>query len=340
MFVFKAAVVGAGTMGGEIAQAIAAADIQVVLKDVDQKFVDVGLEKAREVTAGPGRPAGQEGARSPRSRPTRRSRSSSAASPARRPTRASATSTSSSRPSPSGWSSSRRVFAELDDVTPGHAILASNTSSLSITEIGDATLAPREGRRLPLLLPGVGHAAARDRRWATTPTPETVTAAVNFAQTIRKQPITCAEVPGLRRQPHPQLVDLGGLARAGGAAGSRSRRSTRPSRRRERRADGAVLPRRPARPRHRPARRRAPRGVLRRPLLRPPGHAAPRRPRASSARRPAATASTRTASRRSRATASPPARSCADLLRRSRRSSRRAWCSRRASRRRAPSTSA
>ena len=30
MFVFKAAVVGAGTMGGEIAQAIAAAGIDVV----------------------------------------------------------------------------------------------------------------------------------------------------------------------------------------------------------------------------------------------------------------------------------------------------------------------
>ena len=35
MFVFKAAVVGAGVMGGEIAQVIAAADIPVVLKDVD-----------------------------------------------------------------------------------------------------------------------------------------------------------------------------------------------------------------------------------------------------------------------------------------------------------------
>ena len=52
MFVFKAAVVGAGTMGGEIAQAIAAADIDVVLKDIDQKFVDHGLDKAREVTRG------------------------------------------------------------------------------------------------------------------------------------------------------------------------------------------------------------------------------------------------------------------------------------------------
>ena len=52
MFVFKAAVVGAGTMGGEIAQAIAAAEIPVVLKDIKQEFVDAGLDKAREVTKG------------------------------------------------------------------------------------------------------------------------------------------------------------------------------------------------------------------------------------------------------------------------------------------------
>src|SRR3954453_16011509 len=51
MFVFKAAVVGAGTMGGEIAQVIAAADVPVVLKDVDQRLVDAGLDKAREVAA-------------------------------------------------------------------------------------------------------------------------------------------------------------------------------------------------------------------------------------------------------------------------------------------------
>ena len=59
MFVFKAAVVGAGTMGGEIAQAIAAADIDVVLKDIDQKFVDHGIEKAARSHQGPARPAGR-----------------------------------------------------------------------------------------------------------------------------------------------------------------------------------------------------------------------------------------------------------------------------------------
>ena len=41
MFVFKAAVLGAGTMGGEIAQVIASADVPVVLKDVKQELVDV-----------------------------------------------------------------------------------------------------------------------------------------------------------------------------------------------------------------------------------------------------------------------------------------------------------
>ena len=52
MFVFKAAVLGAGTMGGEIAQVIASADVPVVMKDVKQELVDAGLEKAREVTQG------------------------------------------------------------------------------------------------------------------------------------------------------------------------------------------------------------------------------------------------------------------------------------------------
>src|SRR5215216_3886826 len=51
VFVFKAAVVGAGTMGGEIAQVIAAAGIPVVLKDLTQELVDQGLERARQVTA-------------------------------------------------------------------------------------------------------------------------------------------------------------------------------------------------------------------------------------------------------------------------------------------------
>ena len=52
MFVFKAAVVGAGTMGGQIAQTIAAAGIPVVLKDVKDELVQAGLDEARSVSEG------------------------------------------------------------------------------------------------------------------------------------------------------------------------------------------------------------------------------------------------------------------------------------------------
>ena len=50
MFVFKAAVVGGGTMGGEIAQVIANAEIPVVVKDIEQKFVD---QRSRRPTTSP-----------------------------------------------------------------------------------------------------------------------------------------------------------------------------------------------------------------------------------------------------------------------------------------------
>ena len=89
----------------------------------------------------------------------------------------------------------KAVFAELDEATPGHAILASNTSSLSITEMGEATLRPDKvvgfhffypASVLPLVEVISGEKTSR----------ETVTAAFNFAQAIRKQGITCKEVPG------------------------------------------------------------------------------------------------------------------------------------------------
>src|SRR5919199_978096 len=52
MFVFKAAVVGAGTMGGQIAQTIAASGIPVVLKDISDDLVQTGIDEARNVTQG------------------------------------------------------------------------------------------------------------------------------------------------------------------------------------------------------------------------------------------------------------------------------------------------
>ena len=87
------------------------------------------------------------------------------------------------------------VFAELDEVTPGHAILASNTSSLSISEMGEATLRPEKVVGFHFFYPASVMPLVEIVEGADTDH-ETVQAAYNFAQTIKKQPITCGEVPG------------------------------------------------------------------------------------------------------------------------------------------------
>src|SRR3712207_722604 len=141
MFVFKAAVVGAGTMGGEIAQVIAAADIPVVLKDVKQEFIDIGLQKAREVTEG------QVARLVKKEKITEEQGREQVEEVLGRIT---GTTTYEGfgdvdfviEAVPERMEIKQAVFAELDAVTPGHAILASNTSSLSITEMAEATIRP------------------------------------------------------------------------------------------------------------------------------------------------------------------------------------------------------
>jgi enoyl-CoA hydratase / 3-hydroxyacyl-CoA dehydrogenase len=194
MFVFRAAVVGAGTMGGQIAQTVAAAGFPVLLKDIDEKLVQAGLDEAANVTRG------QVGKLVEKGRLTAEQAEAQVAEILGR-----ITGTSSYggfgdvdfviEAVPERMDIKQAVFAELDAATPGHAILASNTSSLSITEIGEATLRPEKvvgfhyfypASIMPLIEIVEGEETSQ----------ETVAAAVTFAQAIRKQPITCAEVPG------------------------------------------------------------------------------------------------------------------------------------------------
>jgi len=194
MFVFKAAVVGAGTMGGEIAQVIAAAEIPVVLKDIEQKFVDQGIEKAREVTKS------QLDRLVEKEKLTREQADEQLEAVIGR---IEATTSYDGfgdvdfviEAAPEKMEIKRQVFAELDEVTPGRAILASNTSSLSITEMGDATLRPEKVVGFHFFYPASVMPLVEIVEGDDT-SPETVTAAINFGQAIRKQPITCAEVPG------------------------------------------------------------------------------------------------------------------------------------------------
>src|ERR1700735_2359144 len=194
MFVFKAAVVGAGTMGGQIAQTIAAAGFPVVLKDINQDLVQAGLDEARKVTEG------QVGKLVKKERITAEQ---GAAQIEEILGRIEGTTSYAGfgdvdfviEAVPERMEIKQAVFAELDAVTPGHAILASNTSSLSIGEIGEATLRPDKVVGFHYFYPASMMPLVEIVEGEET-SPGTVTAALTFAQAIRKQPLTCLEVPG------------------------------------------------------------------------------------------------------------------------------------------------
>ena len=186
MFVFKAAVVGAGTMGGEIAHTIASADIPVVLKDVDQKFVDQGVEKARSLWQ------------------SRVDAGKLDAGELERKLGMISGATDYEQfgdvdfvieAVPERMALKQAVFSELDERTPGHAILASNTSSLSITEMGEVTSRPDQVVGFHFFYPASVMRLIEVIEGDDT-SAETAQAATSFAQAIRKMPIRCGEAPG------------------------------------------------------------------------------------------------------------------------------------------------
>ncbi|MGA2013787.1 MAG: 3-hydroxyacyl-CoA dehydrogenase family protein, partial [Solirubrobacteraceae bacterium] len=186
MFVFKAAVVGAGTMGGEIAYVIADADVPVVLKDVDPSAVDQGLARARarwQERVDAGKLAAAELDRrlalitgTTDYAPLHDVDIAIEAVPERMPIK-------------------QMVLAELDEATPGQAILATNTSALSITEIGEVTSRPDKVVGVHFFYPASQMRAIEVVEGEDT-SPETVQAAMNFVAAIRRMPIRCGEAPG------------------------------------------------------------------------------------------------------------------------------------------------
>jgi 3-hydroxyacyl-CoA dehydrogenase len=166
----------------------------VVLKDVDQKFVDAGLEKAREVTE-----------RQNSKLVEKEKISAEKAEENIAHTLGLITGTTSYdgfgevdfviEAVPERMEIKHAVFAELDAVTPGHAILASNTSGLSITEISDATERPEKVVGFHFFWPASFMRLVEVIEGEET-SPETAQAAANFAQQIKKMPIRCGECPG------------------------------------------------------------------------------------------------------------------------------------------------
>src|SRR5687768_15568893 len=181
-------------MGGEIAQVVAAAGIPVVLKDVKQEFVDAGLAKAREVTHA------QLGGLVAKGKIGQEDADRQLEEVLGRITGATdydgfGDADFVIEAVPERMEIKQAVFAELDEVTPGHAILSSNTSSLSVTEMAEATLRPDQVCGFHFFYPASMMRLIEVIEGEDT-SDETLQVAANLAQTLRKTAVRCGEVPG------------------------------------------------------------------------------------------------------------------------------------------------
>ena len=241
MFVSKAAVVGAGTMGGEIAQAIASSDIPVVLKDIDQKFVDHGLEKAREVTKGQ------------LDRLVKKEKLTQEQADARLEEVMGLIEGTTSydvfgdvdfviEAAPEKMEIKEKVYAELD---AGHA-RARDPRLQHLLALdhrdGRRDPAPREGRRLPLLLPGLGDAAGRDHRGRGDRSQRSSRPPTTSPRRSASSRSPAREVPGFVVN---RILNsaVGEIWRAQEEQGLSIKKIDEAVAARERRADGPVLPR-------------------------------------------------------------------------------------------------
>lgn len=89
----------------------------------------------------------------------------------------------------------RDLFKRLDDVLPAHAILASNTSSLSIASIASATKRGASVVGMHFFNPPVMMKLVEVVRAKQTSN-ETITSTCEFATALGKVPVVCKDTPG------------------------------------------------------------------------------------------------------------------------------------------------
>ncbi|MEP7359162.1 MAG: 3-hydroxyacyl-CoA dehydrogenase NAD-binding domain-containing protein, partial [Anaerolineales bacterium] len=133
MYIFKAAVIGAGAMGAEIAQVISYSGLPVLLKDVDQAMLDKGMARIRKIYQGrvdKGKmSAGEVEAKLGLITPVLGYEEFGDVDIVIEAV-------------PEKMSVKRAVLSELARALPESAIVASNTSALSISEMGAASGRP------------------------------------------------------------------------------------------------------------------------------------------------------------------------------------------------------
>lgn len=182
----KAAVLGAGVMGGEIAEVMVAKDLPVLLKDIREDALDEALRHARSLLE-KGRRKGvfeehEVGLKFARIEPTLEY---------------------------DGFGDvglvveavveemevKQQVLSEAEERLPDHAVFTTNTSSLSVTELASAAERPERVAGLHFFNPAHRMPLVEVVRGEAT-SDETLATAFEFARDLGKTPVIVADEPG------------------------------------------------------------------------------------------------------------------------------------------------
>lgn len=186
MWINRAGVIGAGVMGHGIAEVLAYAGLNVVLKDVDEKFLTKAMRNIDEIL--------QE--RVSARKMTEKEKGEILS-------RISTTMNYESftdmdliiEAAPEKLELKKQIFKEIDEVAPERAILASNTSSLSISSLGACTKRPQRVIGMHFFNP-----AHKMRLVEVVPgmltSRETIDATVDLAERCRKFAVVVKDTPG------------------------------------------------------------------------------------------------------------------------------------------------
>ena len=186
MYIYKTAVVGGGAMGAEIAQVISFSGVPVLLKDVDQARVDRSLDVIRKIYQ----------RRVDRGKMTQNEVE-------KKLTLVTGVTTYDGfrdvdlviEAVPEQLKLKQQIFQELDRILPESAILASNTSSLSISALGGMTTRPHKAIGMHFFYPA--HIMKLVEVIPGLDTSEETTGDIlSFAESLRKLPIRVNECPG------------------------------------------------------------------------------------------------------------------------------------------------
>ncbi|MDQ6764748.1 MAG: 3-hydroxyacyl-CoA dehydrogenase NAD-binding domain-containing protein, partial [Verrucomicrobiota bacterium] len=205
-----AAVIGAGVMGAGIAQWLSARGVSVILRDVNSELLDRGLANI-EKTYGD---AVKRGIMSQEKATEGRARIVASTDPGQMRDIGVVVEAASEK-----MAIKKQIFADLAAKTPEQAVLATNTSALSISELGATTGQPARVIGLHFFNP-VSRMKLVEVVVGKETAPETLERALAFTRQVAKLPVVVQDSPGflVNRVLFPYLLDAAEMFEGGVSA--------------------------------------------------------------------------------------------------------------------------